>query len=92
MVEAGGFVEDFGGIGEDEEAMGEAFGDPKELEGVGSEVEAGPFAEVGGVGAQVYGDVPDVAGEDADELSLGLAELVMEAPEDAFRGEGLVIL
>ena len=32
MVEVGGFVEDFGGIGEDEEAVGEAFRDPQELE------------------------------------------------------------
>jgi hypothetical protein len=92
MIEAGGFVEDFCGIREDEEAVGEAFGDPEELEGVGTEVEAGPFSEVGGFGAEVYGYVPDMAGEDADELSLGLAELVMEASEDAFGGEGLVIL
>ncbi len=40
-------------------------------------MEAGVFAEVGGVAAQVDGDVPDMAGEDADELSLGLAELIM---------------
>ena len=66
MVEVGGLVEDFGGVGEDEEAVGEAFGDPEELEGVGAEVEAGPFAEVGGVGAEVDGDVPDMAGEDAN--------------------------
>jgi hypothetical protein len=92
MVEAGGFVEDLCGIGEDEEAVGEAFRDPEELEGVGTKVEASPFSEVGGVGAEVYGYVPDVAGEDADELSLGLFELVMEPPKDAFRGEGLVIL
>jgi hypothetical protein len=55
VVEASGLVEDFGGVGEDEEAMGEAFGDPEELEIVvgrlGLEVESGPFAEVGGVGA-----------------------------------------
>ncbi len=92
MIEIGGFVEDLGGIGEDEEAVSEAFGDPEELEGVGVEVEAGPFAEVGGAWAEVYSDVPDMAGEDADELSLGLSELIMEAAEDAFGGERLVIL
>ena len=96
VVGVGGFVEDFGGVGEDEEAVGEAFGDPKELEAVvrgrGLEVKSGPFAEVGGVAAEVDGEVPDVTGEDADELSLGLDELVVQAPEDAFGGEGLVVL
>ena len=87
VVEVGGFVEDFGGVGEDEEAVGEAFGNPKELEivggGLGFEVESGPFAEVGGVAAQIDGDVPDVAGEDADEFALGFAELVVQAAEYA---------
>lgn len=32
VVEVGRLVEDFGGVGEDEEAVGEAFGDPEELE------------------------------------------------------------
>ena len=92
MVEVSGFIKDFGGFGEDEEAVGEAFGDPKKLEGVGTEVETGPFAEVGGLGAEVHCDIPYVAGEDADELTLGFAELIMEAAEDAFGGERLVIL
>lgn len=51
-----------------------------------------PFAEVGGAGPEVDGDVPDVTGEDADELSLGFTELVVKAAEDAFGREGLVIL
>ena len=96
VVEVGGFVEDFSGVGEDEEAVGEAFGDPEELEIVverlGFEVKSGPFAEVGGVAAEIDGDVPDMAGEDADELALRLAELVVQAAEDAFGGEGLVVL
>ena len=96
IVEIGGLVEDFGRVGQDEEAMGEAFGDPKELEVVvgrlGFEVESGPFAEVGGVAAEVDGDIPDMAGEDADEFALGLAELVVQAPEYAFDRERLVVL
>jgi hypothetical protein len=96
VIEVGGFVEDFGGVGEDEEAVGEAFGDPEELKvvvcGLGFEVEAGPFAEVGGVGAEVDGDVPDVSGEDADELALGLAKLVVKTAKNSFDGEGLVVL
>ena len=96
VVEVGGFVEDFGGVREDEEAVGEAFGDPEKLEifvgGLCLEVETGPFAEVGGVAAQVDGHIPDATGEYADELALGLAQLVVETAEDAFGGEGLVVL
>jgi hypothetical protein len=55
-------------------------------------MESGPFAEVGGVAAEIDGDVPDAAGEDADEFALGLAELVVQATEYAFDGEGLVVL
>jgi hypothetical protein len=96
VVEIGGLVEDFGGVGEDEEAMGEAFGDPEKLEvvagGLGFEVEARPFAEVWGVAAEIDGDVPDMAGEDADEFALGLAELVVQATEYAFDRERLIVL
>ena len=95
MVEVSGFVENFGGVGEDEEAVGEAFGDPEEFErvvGDWPEVEAGPLAEVGGAAAEIDCDVPNVAGEDADELSLGPSELVVEPPEDSLGGEGLVVL
>jgi len=96
VVEIGGFVEDLGGVGEDEKPVREAFGDPEELEvvvrGFGFEVEASPFAEVGRVATEIDGDVPDVAGEDADEFALGAAELIVQAAEDAFGGEGLIVL
>jgi len=76
--------------------VGEAFGDPEELEFVvrrlSFEVEAGPFAEVGRVATEIDGDVPDMPGEDADKFALGLAELVMQAAEHAFDGKGLVVL
>ena len=96
VVEVSGFVEDFGGVGENEETVGEAFGDPEELEvvvrGLGFEVKAGPFAEVGGVATEVDGDVPDVAREDADELALGFAELIVQAAKDTFDRERLIVL
>lgn len=96
VVGIGGLIEDLGGVGEDEEAVGEAFGDPKGLNlalvGERLKVEAGPFTEVGGVAAEVDGHVPDMAGEDTDELSLGLTELIVKAAENTFGGKGLVIL
>ena len=95
-VEIGGFVEDFGGFGDDEEAVGEAFGDPEKVEiagtGEGLQVEGCPAAEVGGVAAEIDGDVPDVAGEDAHQLTLRPAELVVKAAEDSFAGAGLIVL
>jgi hypothetical protein len=96
VVEVGGLVEDLGGVGEDEKAVGEAFGDPEELEfvvgGFGSEVEPCPFTEIRGVAAKIDSDVPDMAGENADELALRLTELVVQAAEHAFDGERLVVL
>jgi hypothetical protein len=55
-------------------------------------VETGPFAEAWGTGAEIYCDVPNVAGEDTDELSLRSSELVVEASEDSLGGERLVVL
>ena len=76
--------------------MSETFRNPEELERVvdrlGLEVESGPYAEIGRVAAEIDRDVPDVAGEDADKLALGLAELVVQAPENPFAGEGVVVL
>ena len=96
VVEIGGLVEDLGRVGEDKEAVGKAFRDPEELEVLAPrlsfEVEAGPFAEVGGVPAEIDGDVPDMPGEDADKFALGLVELVMQAAEHALDGKGLVVL
>lgn len=96
IVQVGGLIEHLGSVGEDEEAVGEALGDPEELEvvvrGLSFEVEARPFAEVGRVAAKIDGDVPYVTGEDTDEFALGLTELIMQAAEHALDGKGLVVL
>ena len=96
VVEVGGFVEDFSGVGEDKEAVGEAFRDPKELKIVlcrlGFQVKAGPLAEVRGAAAKVDRYVPDMAREDADELTLRFSKLVVKAAKDSFDGKGLVVL
>ena len=96
VVGVGGFVEDFGGVGEDEEAVGEAFGDPEELQvvarGLSFQVKAGPPSEVRRVAAEVDGDIPDMTREHTDEFALRPGELVVQAAKDAFDGEGLVVL
>ena len=96
VVEIGCFVEDFGGLGDDEEAVGEAFGDPEKVEiaavGEGFQIEGCPPAEVAGVAAEIDGDIPDVAGENAHQLALRAAELVVETAENALAGAGLIVL
>ena len=76
--------------------MSEALGNPEELELSGFvqrlQVESGPFAEVRGVAAQIDGDIPDMAGEDPDEFSLGLTKLVMQSTENPPCGKRLIIL
>jgi hypothetical protein len=76
--------------------MGEAFGNPEELNSVvcrlSFEMEAGPFTEVRRVAAKVYGNVPDMPGEDADQFALRLAKLVMQTAEHALDGKRLVVL
>ena len=95
VVKIGGFVKNLCGVGENEEAVSEPFGDPKELQvayGRRFEVETSPLAEVWRIGPQVYCHIPDMAGEDTDELSLGFAKLVMEASQDSSVRERLVVL
>jgi hypothetical protein len=96
VVAASCLIEDFGGLREDEEAVGEALGNPEEFEfafGVTRlQVKAGPLAEVRRISAEVDGDVPDAAGEDTHELPLRLTDLVMETAKDTLRGKRLVIL
>jgi len=65
VVGVSGFVENFGGVREDEKAVGEAFRDPEKLNVVtwslGFEMESCPFAEVRRVASKIDGDVPDMA-------------------------------
>ena len=92
VPEGGAFVEDFGVVAEDAEAVGEAGGDPEHVAVVRSQLGAGPLAECGGASADVDGDVEDGAAGAPDEFSLGLLELVVEAADDAFLGVGMVVL
>jgi hypothetical protein len=96
VVAASSLVEDFGGLGQDEESMRKAFRNPEELDFsffiAGLEIECGPSSKVGRFTAEIHGDVPDVAGKNADEFSLGMTELVVEAAEHAACGKRLVIL
>ena len=96
VVATSRFVEDLSGLGKDEEPVSEAFGNPEKFEFAlviaGLEVEGGPAAEIGRITAEIYGDVPDMAGENADEFALRMPELVVKAAENTASGKRLVVL
>ena len=96
VVAASSLVEDLCGLGEDEKAMCKAFGNPKKLEFAffvaGLEIESGPAPEVRRLAAKIDRNVPDMAREDADEFTLWVTELVMEATENATSGKRLIVL
>src|SRR6185503_7866399 len=79
----GRLVEELGLLGEHEEAVREAWGDPGHALGGGIEIEADRLAEGRGAAAQVDGDVEHFAGDDAHQLSLRLADLVVQPAQDA---------
>ena len=76
--------------------MRKTFGNPEEFEFAffvaRLEIEGCPATEVRRVAAEIDSDVPDVAGEDADEFALRMTELIVEAAEDSAGGERLIVL
>src|SRR6202012_3981393 len=59
---------------------------------VGGEVEGGVLAEAGRGAAEIDGNVEDFTADDAEQFCLGIFDLVMEAPENAPGGAGMVVL
>src|SRR5208282_509587 len=51
-----------------------------------------PFSESGRTAAKVERDIEDLAGDGADELSLGLLNLIVQAADDIFLGVGMIVL
>lgn len=76
--------------------MGKALGDIEHVDSAcvvaGVQVKSGPFSEVWGASAKVDCDIPDMAGEHADEFALGLAELIMETAKNTLGRERLIVL
>ena len=91
-VDVGALVAELGHVGEDQETVGEAFGDVEHFLVLGAQGYAHPFAVGGGAGAAVYGYVVHFAHGDADQLALGVVLLEVQAPEDAFGAAALVVL
>ena len=92
VVDVGAFVAELGYIGEDQEAVGEAFGDVEHLLILGAEGHAHPLAVGGGAGAAVYSYVVDLSHGHPDQLALGVFLLEVQAPEDTPGAAALVVL
>ena len=88
----GAFVEELGAVLEAEEAMGEAGRDPEQLPDLGGQLETEPLAEMGRGAPNVDDDVEGTTGDNADELTLGLLELVMEAAQHAAGRTAVIVL
>lgn len=86
------FVKDFGEWGNDEKAVGETGGDPKLAMVFGAEEAADPLAKMGGIFADIYGYVKDGTHGGADQLALGLLDLVVESAQDVLGGAGVIVL
>lgn len=73
--------------------MGEAGGDPELLAVRGAELDGGPFAIGRGARADVDGDVPGGAADDADQLALGVrVDLVVQAAQHVPAADRVVVL
>ena len=92
VPEGGAFVGHVRLLAEDAEAVGEAGGDPEHELVFFGELDGGPLAEGGGAAADVDGYVEDAAAGAADDLSLRLLELVVQAADDALSRERVVVL
>ena len=96
VVKVRGLVEDLRGVREDKKAVGEALGNPEELQlvggGLGFQMESSPSAEVGRLAPKIDRHVPNMAGENSNELGLRSAELIVKAAKDSFDREGLIVL
>jgi hypothetical protein len=61
--------------------MAEAFWNPVELQLLAVQIKACPLPKLGRAGAQVDGNIPDVAGKRTHQLALRLAKLIVQAPQ-----------
>lgn len=87
-----GLVKKFGRLGENDETVCEAFRDPKLVFILCGQISTDPAAESWRGTAQVDSDVENLAFHYANELSLGVLNLVVQAPYNAFSGAGVVVL
>lgn len=87
------FILEYGNVGEDGEAMGEATGDEELALVVFGEFHGDVLAICGGAFADIDGDVEHVAAHAADKFGLGEGwALEVEAAHHAAHGAGFIVL
>lgn len=96
VVEVSGLVEHFCGIGKDQETMGKSLRNPQHFQitvhRARFQVEDSVAAKVRRIAAEIDGDVQNVPVEYTHQLSLRLAQLVVQTAQDAARRKRLIIL
>jgi hypothetical protein len=92
VVVVGGLVEDLGHVGEHEESVGEALGDPELPLVLGGQHVALPLPERGRAAPQVHRHVEDLALDDANQLPLWKRQLVVKAAQHPARRPAVVVL
>jgi hypothetical protein len=91
-VEIGGLVKKIRVVGRDEKSMREPGRYPRHAAGLAREREARPFSKVWRSAAQVHGHIEHLPGHHANELSLGLADLIVQSAQDMAAGSGMIVL
>src|SRR5712691_4937941 len=82
-VEIRRLVEHFGEFAQNAESVRETYRNPEQLVRFGAYADAFPPAEPGRAAADVHRHIENLAGDDADELALRLADLVVQPAQHA---------
>ena len=91
-VVVGALVEELSPRAGDQEAVGKSGWHPQLVLVVFTQELTHPLAEGGRALAQVDGDIEDFAARDPHQFALGLAQLVVQATQDAVGGFAVVVL
>src|SRR6266568_2973638 len=78
IVVGGDLVKHVRGVGEDHESVRESLRNPEKLEIFSAKRDTRPLAEIRRVAPQIDRHIPDVPGKHANQLSLLLAQLVVQ--------------
>ena len=96
MVKIGGFIQDVGGLGEDEKSVGETFRNPQQPDDVSQfrafQIESRMATEIGRFRTKINRDIPDMSAQNTHKFSLRTTKLVVQSAENATLRMGLIIL
>ena len=92
VVEIAALVKELHAIGESQKTVREASGNIDLILFFRGQEHCCPLSEIWRTHADVHGHVQGLAFDNAAQLCLWMAQLVMKSPQRAFRGIGMVVL